>query len=162
MIDFRSNEIIIVENLKRYLSTEFRPCEVVRQNQVAQIPQYPYVAYTVTTPLNELKGTYCKAEDGTLYRDMLQTWSFTVQSDDYDESLQLGMRMVDYFTAIGIVDLSDKNITVRNVTNLSSRDNLITIQYEYRHGLDVTFGLLYSIAPDKNQNVIEIIKFKEV
>lgn len=152
----------IVEQVKEYLSTDFRPCEVIRQNQVAHVPPYPYVTYTVMNPLNEFNGTYCKDIDGTLYRDMLQTWSFTVQSDDYEESLKLGMMMVDYFTANGIVNLSEKNITVRKVTNLSSRDNLITIQYEYRHGLDITFGLLYSIAPSKNPGVIETNTFKEV
>lgn len=160
----RSNEIIIVEALKKYLSTEFRTCEVIRQNQVAHIPPYPYVSYTVTTPINELKGTYCKAEDSTLYRNILQTWSFTVQSNDYDESLMLGMKVVDFFTAVGLVNLSDNNITVRNVTTLTSRDNLITIQYEHRHGLDVTFGLLYTITPEEqiNLDVIEFNTFKEV
>lgn len=164
MIDLRSIEITIVENLKKYLSEEFRPCEVIRQNQVAHIPPYPYVSYTVTTPIDALKGTYCKAEDGTLYRNIQQIWSFTVQSNDYDESLQLGLKMMDYFTAVGLLNLSDKNITVRRVTNLTSRDNLITIQYEYRHGLDVTFGLLYTITPDEqiNTDVIESNTFKEV
>lgn len=163
MINMRTNEIIIVDGLKSYLSKTGRPCEVIRQNQVAHIPPYPYVSYTITTPINELKGTYCKAEDGTLYRNILQTWSFTVQSDDYDESLQLGLKMADYFTAVGLVNLSDKNITVRTVTNLTSRDNLITIQYEHRQGLDVTFGLLYTITPDEqiSTDVIEFITFKE-
>ncbi|MBR5823729.1 MAG: hypothetical protein IKY67_06270 [Paludibacteraceae bacterium] len=156
----RAIESVIVNGLKSYLSTAERPCEVVMQNQVAHIPPYPYVSYTITSPINEMKGTYSKAEDGTLYRNILQTWSITVQSDEYDEALQLGMQIVDYFTAVGIFDLSNENIVVRNTTNLTARDNLLTIQYEYRHGLDVTFGLVYSIEP-LNNSFIETIEINK-
>lgn len=149
MIDHRANEIVIVDGLKAYLSTATRPCEVVRQNQVAEAPPYPYVSYTVTTPLSADRGSYCESEDGRLYRDTLQTWSFTVQSSDQDEAMSLGMKMFDYFTAVGVVPLADKNITIRRVTNLTTRDNMISIQYEYRNGLDVTFGLLYEISSEQ-------------
>lgn len=164
MIDHRANEIVIVESLKEYLSTDFRPCEVVRSNQVAPSPAYPYVSYTVTTPVSEMRGTYSEAEDGTLYRDATQIWSFTAQSDDEDEALNIGMKLSDFFTASGIILLADKGITVRRVTNLTSRDNLLTIQYEYRKGLDVTFGFLYSISAEDQpfRNVIESNEFKEV
>lgn len=164
MIDMRANEIVIVENLKAYLNNDIRPCEVVRQNQVAKIPPYPYVSYTMTTPLDGMRGTYSKAKDGTLYRTMSQTWSFTVQSDDQDESLQIAMKIYDYFTAAGLTKLSDNGISVIRVRDITTRDNLISIQYEYRNGLDVTFGLLYLIAPDSDmeKNVIETIQFKEV
>lgn len=160
MIDHRANEIVIVDGLQAYLSKEGRPCTVVRQNQVAKSPAYPYVSYTEITPLSEMRGTYSETEDGTLYRDATQTWSFTVQSDDQDEALALGMKMADFFTASGLILLSDKGITVRRVTNLTSRDNLLTIQYEYRKGLDVTFGLLYAITPEQQQSpdVIETIE----
>jgi len=155
MIDHRQNEIVIVENLKAYLSTEVRPCEVVRQNQVAEIPPYPYVSYTLTTPVAADKGTYSQAEDGTLYKAVLQTWSFTVQSDDQDEALTLALKAYDYFTSAGVVPLSDKGITVRRVRDVTTRDNLLTIQYEHRNGFDVTFGVLTKIAADTQ--VIETI-----
>ena len=164
MLDHRANEITIVSGLKDYLSTESRPCEVVRQNQVAKIPAYPYVSYTLTTPVSAHSGTYSEAEDGTLYRSILQTWSFTVQSDDQEEALSLAMKIYDFFSAAGVTYLSDKGITVRRVRDVNTRDNLLTIQYEYRNGLDVTFGLLYEISPGEqiNRDQIESIKFKEV
>lgn len=163
MLDHRANEIVIVEALKDYLSTELRQCEVVRQNQVVEVPPYPYAAYTVTTPVYERGGFFCEAEDGTLYRDVLQTWSFTVQSDDQDEAMTLGLRMFDFFSAVGLIHLADHNITVRKVGNVNNRDNLISIEYEYRKGLDVTFGLLYSIEPSEQpfRSEIENVKFKE-
>ncbi len=146
-LDIRATEIVIVEGLKTYLSTEVRPCEVIRQNQIARVPEYPYVSYTIITPASESVGTYSEARDGTLYRSTLQTWSFTVQSDDMEESLALGMRMYDFFSAAAHAYLADRLITVRKVTDLTTRDNLITMQYEYRQGLDVTFGLLYLVEP---------------
>ena len=164
MIQHRTNEIAIVEKLRAYLSTEARPCEVVRQNQVAKAPPYPYVSYTVTTPIVDNRGTYCESDDGTLYKNMLQTWSFTLQSDDADEALTLGMKMYDYFSVVGLTPLTDDSINVHRVTNLTTRDNLLTIQYEHRQGLDVTFGLLSVIEPDDqvSKDKIETMKFKEV
>ena len=163
MINHRENELAIVESLKGYLSTKTRPCEVVRQNQVEKIPAYPYVSYTVTTPVSEHGGTYSEAEDGTLYMTALQTWSFTVQSDDQDEALNLAMKMYNFFTAVGVVLLSDHGITVRRVRDVTTRDNLLSIQYEYRNGLDVTFGLLYAISVDEQlfKDKIENYTFKE-
>lgn len=164
MIEHRKNEIVIVEKLKAYLSTEIRPCEVVRQNQTAKAPAYPYVSYTATTPVVDNRGTYCKREDGALYKNLLQTWSFTVQSDDDDEAIVLGMKMYDFFSLVGLTPLADAGINVHRVTNLTARDNLLTIQYEHRKGLDVTFGLLSVIEPENqvSKDTIESIQFKEV
>ena len=164
MIDHRANEIVIVDSIKAYLTTEKRPCEVVRQNQVAEVPPYPYVSYSVTTPVDEASGAYSEAEDGTLYRDVLQTWSFTVQSDDEEEALTLAMRIYDFFSVAGVTHLADHNITVRRTRSITARDNLISIEYEYRKGLDVTFGLLYCIKPDAQPYRGEIATntFKEV
>ena len=162
MIEHRKNELVIVESLKKYLYNETRPCEMVRQNQVAEVPDYPYGSYTVTTPVSAHGGTYSRAEDGTLYRSVLQTWSFTFQSDDQEEAMALAMKAYDFFTAAGVTLLADKGITVRRVRDVTTRDSLLTIQYEHRNGLDVTFGLLYSIAPLPTEEVIETVKFKEV
>lgn len=161
MINHRANEIVIVESLKDYLRTEFRPCEVVRQNQIAEVPPYPYVSYTVTTPASMSGGTYSVAEDGRQYKQMEQTWSFTVQSDDQDEALNLAIRMHDFFSLVGLAKLADNGIVVHRVRDVTTRDNLISIQYEYRNGLDVTFGLLNVITPE-HLGVIETISFKEV
>lgn len=156
MLDYRKTEEAIVAPLKSYLSKGNRPCEVVRQNQVAKIPAYPYVSYTVTTPVSAHRGTYSEAEDKTLYRCILQTWSFTVQSDDQEEALFIAMKAYDFFTAAGLTTLADSGITVRRVRDVSTRDNLITIQYEYRNGFDVVFGLTQEIVPDEEFSTDEI------
>jgi hypothetical protein len=160
MIDLRAYEIVIVESLKKYLTTDTRPCEVVRQNQVAEVPPYPYVSYTQTTMLPAMSGTYSEADDGTKYRSIYPTWSFTVQSDDQDEASILAMKMFDFFSAVGVNLLAEHDIIVSKVRDVTPRDNMLSIQYEYRNGLDVTFGFLYVIAPDVEYSagVIESIE----
>lgn len=161
MLDYRKIEITIVDSLKDYLNIEGRPFELVRQNQVSEAPPYPYGSYTAITPVSAHAGTYSRAEDGTLYKDILQTWSFTFQSDDQEEALTLAMKAYDFFTAAGLTLLADKGISVRQVRAITTRDNFISVQYEHRNGLDVTFGLLYTITPVNE--VIETVNFnKEV
>jgi hypothetical protein len=157
MINHRGNEIVIVESLKDYLSTEFRPCEVVRQNQVAEVPPYPYVSYTVTTPVSARGGTYSVAEDGRRYKKIEQTWSFMVQSDDQDEALNLALEMYDFFALTGLTKLADNGIVVDRLRDVTTRDSMITIQYEYRCGLDVTFGLLHEIT-NEGRNTFDVIE----
>lgn len=164
MIDYRAKEFSIVTGLQRYVSTDLRPCEIVRQNQVAEVPDYPYGSYTTTKLATEDAGalTYCVASDGTMYRDTTMTISFTFQSDDLEEAYEIGMKAYDYFTARGLTALANERISVRRVTSLTPRDNLLSIQYEHRCGLDVTFGLVYTIAPDEhNSGYIETNEFKE-
>lgn len=163
MIDLRKNEIVIVDGLKNYLSVKNRPCEVVRQNQIVEVPAYPYVSYNQTALLPAHRGTYCEAEDGTLYADVTQTWSFTVQSDDQDEAMALALRMYNFFSAVGVQLLADNDIVVRRVGGVTTRDNLLSIEYEHRNGLDVTFGLLNIITEDEQifKDVIETYTTKE-
>ena len=160
MIDLRADEIVIVENLKKYLNSGYRECEVIRQNQVAQLPPYDYVSYTRTTPVSAHGGTYSETEDGTLYKNVTQTWSFTTHSDDQDRAMTLALQIYDFFSAVGLTLLADNNIAVRQVRGVTTRDTLITIEYEYRNGLDVTFGLMYEITPP-NGEVIETTQVGE-
>lgn len=151
MIDARNNEIVIVDGLKSYLSTKAKTCAVIRANQTGRIPRYPYVAYTITTPAEYRSGTFSEDADGTRYKSILQTWSFTVQSDDADECTNIVLKAYDWFQLSGLAYLNDKNIVVRRIGNINNRDNLITIEYEYRNGFDVTFGLLQTVTPTEEE-----------
>ena len=150
MIDARSIEITIVEGLKKYLSVN-RPCEVVRANQTGPIPPYPYVAYTITTPLQSRSGTFSVASDGTRYRTFSQTWSFTFNSDDAEESINLALRAFDWFSVAGVVYLNDNGVVIGNLSNITNRDNIITIEYEHRNGFDVTFNLLHTVTMTEDE-----------
>ena len=91
MIPFRQNEETVVNGLQAYIHAKGYECPVIRANQTAPIPQYPYISYSVITPVgSDMKG-YSIAEDGTRYKPLTQTWSFTVQSDDDTEAMTVAM-----------------------------------------------------------------------
>lgn len=132
-------EPYIVTQLERYTG-----CTVVLSNQTAPVPHYPYISYTITTPVHQVGGTYCMKE-GIYYQPMLQTWSFTVHSDDSRKCQQLGMKMYDFFARAGREALYQNQIAVSRKTDLMQRDNLLTVQFEYRCGMDVTFRLMHQL-----------------
>jgi hypothetical protein len=43
------------------------------------------------------------------------------------------------------VYLNDNGVIAQSLTSISNRDNMITIEYEYRHGFDVVFWLLNEV-----------------
>ncbi len=137
LIDIKNTESIIVAGL-----SEFVNCAVIASNQTAPAPDYPYVSYTVTTALDSNVKGFCIAADGTRYKELNQIWSFTSQSDDSIESVSNALRIKDYFDLAGNTYLSDNQIVAVKTGNIFNRDNIITINYEYRNGLDVTFRLL--------------------
>lgn len=163
MIDQNAIEAAIVNGLKDYVSTPEIPCEVVMANQVAPIPPYPYIAYTVTTMKSGGEGTYSVDINGTRYKSVAQTWSFTVQSDDDAQCKAIASKANDYFDFIARTELTDSNIVVVKVGNISNRDNLITVEYEHRNGFDVTFSVLQTITKEtaeKAEGVIETVEFR--
>lgn len=163
MIEYRNTESVIVSGLQDYLQTFKDECYVVMANQTSPIPPYPYVAYTITTTVGNTSGGYGLFNDGKHYKQMNQIWSFTVQSNAQTECNNIALAAYDYFAHHSYRYLSDNNISVINITNMTSRDNLITAEYEYRQGFDVTFGVMHSITPtqDENEDTIEHVSVVE-
>ncbi len=141
MIDNRAVERAVLEGLGTWLGPWERPVQLVRANQAGTIPPYPYGAYTVTTPLGPVGGTFCVAEDGTFYKTAYQTWSLTIISDDHDEAQTVAQMCHDYLAQAGNTYLSDAGIVVSRVGNINNRDNFISIEYEKRQGFDFTLAL---------------------
>ena len=137
MTEQRSNEVIIVDGLQKALG-----CLVIRANQTAPSPDYPYVSYTVTTPAVTNGGGWGDYGGGVYGKQFNQVWSFTVQSGDCTESQNLAIQAHAWFDRLGTLYLNDNHIVVQRVENISNRDNLLTIEYEYRNGFDVTFTLM--------------------
>lgn len=144
-MNIREVEKVIITGLEAYLSLENRPCKAILANVNTPSPKYPYVAYTPTQAVVENNGTYGIREDGTRIKAFDSTFSFTVQSDDEDESVFLAVRARKWFDAVGVVYLSDNGISVKRVGSVLNRDTMLTIEYEYRNGFDVTFTLLEEI-----------------
>ncbi len=148
MIDFERIRRTVVKSIKEYLQVP-----VIRTNQNAEPPQYPYIGYTITTLMKTNNGTYgeftesVNSESVKTYRkEFQQVWSFTVYSDDDTQSKMLALKLYDYLDKTGSISLADNEIVIQRIENITNRDNLLTIDYEYRNGFDVTFAFMNEIA----------------
>lgn len=164
MVNQENIEALIVTGLNTHLRSHGYNCPVIMANQTAPIPPYPYISYTVTTPVRaDMKG-YSIDSKGTRYKSLVQTWSFTANSDDDSQSNAVAMLAYDYFALSGNTYLSDNNIIAQRVQSITSRDNLLTIDYEYRKGFDVDFLLYHEIskADSETAGYIETVEFKVI
>ena len=130
---------IMLSRLEKYTG-----CVCVPSNTTEQMPAYPYISFSIINT-NVKKGTYAAAtikKDGkdvpVLFKELLQKWSFTTQSNDDAEAQEKAMLIHDFFAEAGRQGLADNDIIVADVGAITPRDNLLTIEYEYRKGLDIT------------------------
>lgn len=154
MNDNRVYERTIVNGLEAYLN-KFIKCKVVLGNSKYPAPSYPYVSYNITTPIVAKGGTWEKHKDSDRMQ-LLQIWSFTAQSDNVDESIQMAMLAYEYFDHVGRLELADGNIVAVSVTNITNRDNVISSAYEYRNGFDVTFRMTQTVAKPENGEIATV------
>lgn len=155
MIDTDTIRKIVIKGLKDHLGIE-----VVRSNQTGEPPAYPYLSYTITTPQHENGGTWGEYEDGKERKPFTQTWSITVQSDNATEAMKLTSKAHEWLDHTGTTYLNDNDVTVQSVGSIGNRDNMITIEYEYRCGFDVVFWALSEIDSTKEEaGYIESIEF---
>lgn len=153
LIDFEKVKKVIVKALKEYLG-----CDVVLTNQTAPIPKYPYVSFSITTPLVANGATWGRCDDGTNRKQIEQIWSITVQSDKMQQSMDLCLKAYDWLDHIGTLFLNENNIVVSSLTNITNRDNLLSVGYEYKNGFDVTISLMDEIkAEELDEGSIEEI-----
>lgn len=145
LIDVDKLKQVVVSGLKEYLD-----CIVIRANQNTEPPAYPYVSFTITTLASANNGTYEEHEDGTTRKLFKQTWSITAQSDKESESVNLALKAREWLDYSGRVYLRNNGVVVQSVTNITNRDNVLTVEYEYKNGFDVVFYLF-----DEAENNIE-------
>lgn len=155
MIDYKNIRETVCRGLKEYLRVP-----VIRNNQNRDPPDYPYVSYTVTTLASANKGTYGEFTDGIDRKAVKQTWSITAQSDNNDESVTLACKAREWLEHVGRLYLSKNKVIVEQVTNITNRDNIITIDYEYKNGFDVVFVLFDEIQKPDN-GYIETVKLNQ-
>ena len=133
------------------LLEDYTGCKVVPANTTKQMPNYPYISYSLLN-VDTRKGTY-SAHTGTKIVEGIETpvnmlsmparlkYSFTVQSDDDVEALIHSISIKDFFEESKRQELADIGLIVSDVGGITQRDNMLTIEYEYRKGLDVTLSL---------------------
>lgn len=147
--------ITVAKGLKKYLG-----CPVIKGNQNAEPPPYPYVSYNVTTLMSENNGTYGEYDDGYVRKPVTTTWSITAQSDDNSESVTLANKAREWLDYVGTLYLNDNNVIVQSVGNVTNRDNVLTVGYEYKNGFDAVFWLFDEIKAPEIET-IEIMAFGE-
>lgn len=151
----KDNEAYIVDALARYMHQP-----VVLTNTTAPVPPYPYTSYTILNPVIATGGTYCFSH-GVYYQPMTQVWSFTTHTDDPIASPRFGMRLYDFFARAGREGLYHHHIVVADVGSVTSRDNLLTLQFEYRTGADVTFRMMHRLDVCEGDITSEDVRVKE-
>ncbi len=133
-VDIENLRAVVVTGLKEYLG-----CLVIKSNQNAHMPDYPYVTYTVTTVATENNGTYGEWEDGVARKGVNTVWSITARSNDSVESVTLASKAREWLEYAGTTYLNDNDVIVQAVTSISNRDNVLTSDYEYANGFDCFF-----------------------
>lgn len=154
LIDVDKLRQVVVSGLIEYLG-----CTVKQTNQNEKPPAYPYVSYTITTLASANNGTYEEYADGTTRKQLTQTWSITAQSNKESESVNLALKAREWLDYAGRVYLKDNGVIVQSVTNITNRDNILTVEYEYKNGFDVVFYLFDETENNINKSgVIEEAK----
>lgn len=124
------------------------------------MPAYPYISFSVIN-IDTKKGTYSKVGN-KLYMPAIVKYSFTVQSDDDTEALTKAMAVKDFFEEDKRQALADNGIIVADVGAITPRDNLLTIEYEYRKGLDVTLSLNNIVVESADMGEIDSISINDI
>lgn len=143
MIDYEKLYKTVAKGLKDYLG-----CPVIKQNQNKKRPDYPFLSYTIITPMSENKGTYSQYQDGTERKSYTQTWSISSFSDDSEESLILACKAREWLDNVGTLYMNDNDVIVQSVGSVTNRDTFLTTDYEYRNGFDVVFWLYDTVVKD--------------
>lgn len=91
---------------------------------------------------------------------LTQTWSFTVQGDDDDETLEIAMKARDWLEEAGRILLGDNGIVVQKAGPIQNRDTLFTVGYEYRKGFDVVLAMQNQVK-EADKEVIEYADIKK-
>lgn len=140
MIDYENIRIKICTGLSEYLG-----CPVIRSNQDASPPNYPYLSYTITQPMGKNNGTYGVYDDNVERKPFIQTWSISVLSDNDSECVTLAIKAREWFDRVGNLFFSESDIIIHTVGGITSRDNFLTTGYEYKKGFDVDVYLFDEI-----------------
>ena len=134
MIAFNELRTAFAKGLREYLGIQ-----IVNGNQTAEAPTMPYGTYNPTTIAAANNGTWQEHEDGVDRLLVRSIWSFSFLSADFDESMMYATKAREWFTHSGRIWLAEHGITVQTVTDITNRDNVLTVEYERKNGFDVVF-----------------------
>lgn len=141
MLDLKTIRATLFSGLSEYLEIP-----MIRSDQTGPAPAYPYGTGKATTPAGANNGTWQQHNDGFDRLMVRSIWSLSFLSADYDESVMLATKAREWITHTGRVWLSDRGITVQSATNITNRDNILTVAYESKHGFDVVLYVFDEVS----------------
>lgn len=155
MIPYEELTTVIPKGLAEHLGIT-----VIRGNQTAPAPSYPYGSYNVTTIATANSGTWQKHPDGIDRKLVRSIWSLSFLSADEDESVFLAVKARSWLEHTGRLWLAERGVTVQSVTDIHNRDNLLTVEYERKNGFDVVLYVYDEVeSPDNAYGHIEGAEF---
>lgn len=135
----------IIKGLNEYMG-----CNIVPTDTAARKPEYPYLSYKITSPIensggfsliNKLVPSESEAFDYDIevVRQEQAHFSLSVNaySMDDDEACGFAIKAADWFKFMGYEYLISCNIVIVNVGNVGDRTAQIVDDYERRYGFDV-------------------------
>lgn len=132
---------------------------VIRSDQAGDIPDYPYVAYSITSPYIDSYGHDSEriftAEGVTSIeqtKNIEMVFSFTAYADDEDKASALCMKAIEHFNREARDDLRAAGIVLVSNTDVQNRSLLLVEHYERRMGVDFRFRVV-----DRSQRSIDYI-----
>lgn len=142
------------------LLEDYTGCTVVPSNTTKNVPAHPYISYSIIHT-DVKKGTYAEGMDdngqAVLFKELLQKWSFTVQAKDDAEAMEKAMLINDFFAEAKRLDLEDNDIIIAEIGAITPRDTFLTVEYEYRKGLDVVLRFNNIIVKDVKDTVESVV-----
>ena len=112
---------------------------IIRSNQDAEPPEMPYIVYTITTLESANNGTFGEHDDGIDRKEVTQTWSISAVAATNAESIQLANKARDWLDYVGTTYMNDRQVICQSVTDITNRDNVISVGYQYKNGFDAVF-----------------------
>ena len=141
----------------------FTGCTCVPGNTTKHLPSYPYISFSVIHTETR-KGTYSAVTENRDGKEITilsmlarQKWSFTVQSDKEAEAGEKAFLIHDFFAEAKRQELEDHNIIVAEISAITPRDTFLTIEYEYRKGLDITFSMENIIEKEITETIGTVV-----
>lgn len=133
---------------------------VVQSSTIGDMPKYPFITYSVTSPYLKLgqDEEYTEKVNSTIQNRHVfhyeRVFSFSIAARDEDTAMDRCMKAIQYFRNDGVLELKDKGIVIVDISNVQARDNFITIDYDRRYGFDVRIRL----ADEENRETSDVIE----
>ena len=156
MIDTDKIRECVVVGLSNYTGVK-----VIRSNQNEEPPDYPYIVYTIITLESENNGTYGEYEDGIDRKAVTQTWSISAVAATNSKSIELASKAKQWLERVGTVYLNDNDVICQRCTSINNRDNILSVEYEYKNGFDAVFWGYSEIEEPTYSEKIEFVEIAD-